>query len=73
MPTILAITASILLHPDIDFVLLLPVLPSDVFFADDYDPDDLVDVIEGRCIYVPAIYVVNKIDQVGFGAGQAPS
>ncbi len=32
---------------------------------DDYDIDDLVDVIEGSRIYVPAIYVVNKIDQVG--------
>ncbi len=32
--------------------------------TDDYDVDDLVDVIEGSRIYVPAIYVVNKIDQV---------
>jgi ribosome-interacting GTPase 1 len=32
--------------------------------ADDYDIDDLVDVIEGNRIYVPAIYVVNKIDQI---------
>ena len=30
----------------------------------DYDIDDLVDVIEGSRVYVPAIYAVNKIDQV---------
>ena len=32
--------------------------------GDDYDVDDLVDVIEGSRVYIPAIYVVNKIDQV---------
>ena len=32
--------------------------------TDDYDVDDLVDVIEGNRVYVPAIYVVNKIDQI---------
>jgi ribosome-interacting GTPase 1 len=32
--------------------------------ADDYEIDDLVDVIEGSRVYVPAIYVVNKIDQI---------
>ncbi len=31
---------------------------------DDCDLDDLVDVIEGSRIYIPAIYVINKIDQV---------
>ncbi len=30
----------------------------------DYDVDDLVDVIEGSRVYVPCIYVMNKIDQV---------
>lgn len=28
---------------------------------EDYDVDDLVDVIEGSRIYIPAIYVVNKV------------
>mmetsp|Transcript_11354 Transcript_11354/g.19876 ORF Transcript_11354/g.19876 Transcript_11354/m.19876 type:complete len:369 (-) Transcript_11354:570-1676(-) len=37
---------------------------ADVFMAEDYEPDDLVDVIEGNCVYIPAIYVVNKIDQI---------
>ncbi len=40
------------------------VFNADVHMTDDYDVDDLVDVIEGSRIYVPAIYVVNKIDQV---------
>lgn len=31
---------------------------------EDCDLDDLVDVIEGSRIYIPAIYVINKIDQV---------
>ena len=30
----------------------------------DYDADELVDVIEGNRIYVPCVYVINKIDQV---------
>lgn len=40
------------------------VFNADVFMAEDYDIDDLVDVIEGSRVYVPAIYVVNKIDQI---------
>ncbi|KAL6760179.1 P-loop containing nucleoside triphosphate hydrolase protein [Haematococcus lacustris] len=37
---------------------------ADIFMAEDNDIDDLVDVIEGSRVYVPAIYVVNKIDQI---------
>ena len=37
---------------------------ADIHMADDYEIDDLVDVIEGSRVYVPAIYVVNKIDQI---------
>ena len=37
---------------------------ADVHVRDDCDVDDLVDVIEGSRVYVPAIYVINKIDQV---------
>jgi ribosome-interacting GTPase 1 len=46
---------------------------ADIHMIEDYDVDDLVDVIEGSRIYIPCIYVVNKIDQVGTcsGAGQA--
>jgi ribosome-interacting GTPase 1 len=32
--------------------------------TDDYDIDDLVDIIEGSRVYIPCIYVVNKIDQI---------
>ncbi len=37
---------------------------ADIHLAEDYDLDDLVDVIEGSRLYIPAIYVVNKIDQI---------
>lgn len=37
---------------------------ADIHMTDDYDVDDLVDVIEGNRVYVPAIYVINKIDQI---------
>jgi C-terminal region of MMR_HSR1 domain len=30
----------------------------------DHDVDDLVDVIEGNRIYIPCLYVLNKIDQI---------
>ena len=30
---------------------------------EDCDVDDLVDVIEGSRVYIPCIYVINKIDQ----------
>jgi len=37
---------------------------ADIHLTEDYDLDDLVDVIEGSRVYIPAIYVVNKIDQI---------
>jgi len=37
---------------------------ADVYVRDDaVTVDDLVDVIEGSRVYIPAIYVINKIDQ----------
>ena len=33
--------------------------------SQDYEVDDLIDVIEGSRVYIPCIYAVNKIDQVG--------
>ncbi|KAG2437624.1 hypothetical protein HYH02_011263 [Chlamydomonas schloesseri] len=37
---------------------------ADIHMTDDHDLDDLVDVIEGSRVYIPAIYVINKIDQI---------
>uniref|UniRef100_A0A7S2QTH0 OBG-type G domain-containing protein n=1 Tax=Chlamydomonas chlamydogama TaxID=225041 RepID=A0A7S2QTH0_9CHLO len=37
---------------------------ADIMMAEDYEVDDLVDVIEGSRVYIPAIYVINKIDQI---------
>ncbi len=36
---------------------------ADVYMKEDCDVDDLVDVIEGSRVYIPCIYVINKIDQ----------
>ena len=37
---------------------------ADVTLRCDATADDLIDVIEGNRVYVPAIYVLNKIDQI---------
>ena len=37
---------------------------ADVHLKEDCDVDDLVDVIEGSRVYIPCIYILNKIDQV---------
>ena len=37
---------------------------ADVHLKEDCDVDDLVDCIEGSRVYIPCIYVLNKIDQV---------
>eukprot|EP01064_Diplonema_japonicum_P033565 TRINITY_DN6650_c2_g2_i1.p1 TRINITY_DN6650_c2_g2~~TRINITY_DN6650_c2_g2_i1.p1 ORF type:complete len:397 (+),score=105.66 TRINITY_DN6650_c2_g2_i1:86-1192(+) len=39
-------------------------LNADICFYEDATIDDLVDVIEGKCVYIPAVYVMNKIDQI---------
>ena len=39
---------------------------ADVVLNEDSSVDDLIDVIEGNRVYIPAIYVLNKIDQVSF-------
>jgi small GTP-binding protein len=36
----------------------------DIVLREDCTADDLIDVIEGNRIYIPAIYVMNKIDQI---------
>ena len=37
---------------------------ADITFKCDATADDLIDIIEGNRIYMPAIYVLNKIDQI---------
>jgi len=37
---------------------------ADVVLREDASVDDLIDVIEGNRVYVPVIYVLNKIDQI---------
>ncbi|KAI9207531.1 P-loop containing nucleoside triphosphate hydrolase protein [Polychytrium aggregatum] len=37
---------------------------ADISFKCDATVDDLIDVIEGNRLYIPAIYVLNKIDQI---------
>lgn len=37
---------------------------ADISLRFDATADDLIDVIEGNRIYMPCIYVVNKIDQI---------
>jgi small GTP-binding protein len=37
---------------------------ADISFKCDASVDDLIDVIEGNRIYIPCIYVLNKIDQI---------
>lgn len=37
---------------------------AEVHFASDVSMDDLIDVIEGNRVYVPCLYVLNKIDAI---------
>jgi ribosome-interacting GTPase 1 len=37
---------------------------ADISLRFDATADDLIDVIEGNRIYMPCIYVVNKVDQI---------
>lgn len=39
---------------------------ADISLRYDATADDLIDVIEGSRVYMPCIYVVNKIDQITF-------
>lgn len=37
---------------------------ADVILKEDCSTDDLIDVVEGNRVYVPCIYLLNKIDQI---------
>ncbi|KNE73291.1 developmentally-regulated GTP-binding protein 1 [Allomyces macrogynus ATCC 38327] len=65
----IAMSASVTLnHLDLDMVKSLlseyKIHNADVRFNCDATVDDLIDVIEGNRIYIPPIYVLNKIDQL---------
>ena len=37
---------------------------ADITLRCDATADDIIDVVEGNRIYIPAIYLLNKIDQI---------
>lgn len=37
---------------------------ADIMLKGDYTPDELIDAVEGNRVYIPAVYVLNKIDQI---------
>ncbi|KGG51881.1 hypothetical protein DI09_24p20 [Mitosporidium daphniae] len=40
------------------------ILNAEVIFKYDATEDDLIDIIEGNRVYIPCIYILNKIDQI---------
>jgi ribosome-interacting GTPase 1 len=55
-----------LTHLDLDTVKSIlseyRITSADITFKEDATADDVVDVVEGNRVYIPAIYVLNKID-----------
>ena len=44
----------------------------DITFRCNATVDDLIDVIEGNRVYIPCIYVLNKIDQISIEVSDLP-
>ena len=42
---------------------------ADITLRCDATADDLIDVVEGNRVFVPAIYLLNKIDQISIEVG----
>ena len=42
---------------------------ADITLRCDATADDLIDVVEGNRVYIPAIYLLNKIDQMSIVVG----
>eukprot|EP00127_Corallochytrium_limacisporum_P007501 Clim_evm23s253 gene=Clim_evmTU23s253 len=61
-------TVSNMTHLDLDLVKSIcneyKISNADISFRCDATVDDLIDIIEGNRIYIPCIYVLNKIDQI---------
>lgn len=57
-----------LTHLDIDIVRSIlaeyRIPNADIMVRCDATPDELIDVIEGNRVYIPCLYVLNKIDQI---------
>ena len=65
----ISVTSTVALsHLDTDGVKAIlaeyRILNAEVIFKCDATDDDLIDVIEGNRVYVPCIYILNKIDQI---------
>lgn len=57
-----------LTHLDVDTIKTIlaeyRVTNADIMFKGDYNADELIDAVEGNRVYIPAVYVLNKIDQI---------
>ena len=42
---------------------------ADIVLRYDATADDLIDVVEGNRVYIPCIYILNKIDQISIEVG----
>lgn len=65
----IAVTATTTLtHLDLDSIKAIlaeyRILNAEVTIKCDATEDDLIDVIEGNRVYVPCVYILNKIDQI---------
>jgi ribosome-interacting GTPase 1 len=46
---------------------------ADIVLRTDATTEELIDVVEGNRVYIPCIYVLNKIDQISIEVGGADS
>jgi small GTP-binding protein len=42
------------------------ILNVDIMFRCDATPDELIDALEGNRVYIPALYILNKIDSISY-------
>ncbi len=46
---------------------------ADITLRDDVTAEDLIDVVEGNRVYIPCLYLLNKIDQISIEVGRTLS